>query len=31
VIPAVLRRELGSDVEGWVVRARVPNDASGNA
>jgi predicted TPR repeat methyltransferase len=29
VVPAVLRRELGSDVEGWVVRARVPNDASG--
>jgi predicted TPR repeat methyltransferase len=31
VISAVLRRELGSDVEGWVVRARVPNDASGSA
>ena len=31
VIPAVLRRELGSDVEGWVVRARVPNNASGSA
>jgi predicted TPR repeat methyltransferase len=29
VIPAVLRRELGRDVEGWVVRARVPNSASG--
>jgi len=25
VIPAVLRRELGNDVEGWVVRARVPD------
>jgi len=25
VTPAVLRRELGRNVEGWVVRARVPN------
>jgi predicted TPR repeat methyltransferase len=24
---AVLRRELGSDVNGWIVRARVPNAA----
>jgi predicted TPR repeat methyltransferase len=31
VVPAVLRRELGSDVEGWVVRARVPNNARGCA
>jgi predicted TPR repeat methyltransferase len=30
VIPAVLRRELGADVEGWVARARVP-DARGSA
>lgn len=28
VTPAVLRRELGSDVEGWVVRARVPDVSS---
>lgn len=31
VIPAVLRRELGADVEGWVARARVPDDARGSA
>ena len=23
ILPAVLRRELGSDVQGWVVRARA--------
>jgi predicted TPR repeat methyltransferase len=31
VVPAVLRRELGSDVQGWVVRARVPNNACDTA
>ena len=31
LIPAVLRRELGSDVEGWVVPARVQNNASDGA
>jgi predicted TPR repeat methyltransferase len=31
VIPAVLRRELGRDVEGWVFRARVGNSASSGA
>ena len=29
VVPAVLRRELGADVNGWVVRARVPGNAGG--
>ncbi|HQR11667.1 MAG TPA: tetratricopeptide repeat protein [Casimicrobiaceae bacterium] len=27
IVAAVLRRELGLDVEGWVVRARVPETA----
>jgi predicted TPR repeat methyltransferase len=31
VIPAVLRRELGRDVEGWVFRARVGNSVSSGA
>ena len=30
MVPAVLRRELGSDVEGWVVRARVPGNTGGS-
>jgi predicted TPR repeat methyltransferase len=31
VIPAILRRELGREVEGWVFRARLVNRASGGA
>ena len=31
VVPAVLRRELGADVKGWVVRANTPDDSGGNA
>ena len=31
IVPAVLRRELGADVKGWVVRAHSPDDSGGNA
>ena len=31
IVPAVLRRELGADVRGWVVRAQVPDHAGGGA
>lgn len=31
VTPAVLRRELGTDVKGWVVGAQIPDHSGGSA